>query len=264
MRRIEVTPAATVVFYRAFLTMVTLLVFVRPLRPPALPRRWATLLAFGALQASTYVFYLSSYRYTSVANAAFLHYLAPVFVLLLAPLLLRERVQQRVLLAVVPALVGTALLTGMRELLRGHFSPGDLLAIASALTYAGYTLLGRAIGQRTNALRVALWVHVVAVPFVGGFNLLVSGDFVVALSELPYVLLLAFVSTTLAFVLFFRGLQVVPASQATLVMLLSPVTNALLAWLVVGEPLALRQALGAVLVVLAAYLVQRRRIDDSD
>lgn len=260
MRRIETTPAATIVFYRAFLTVVMLLLFVRPLRPPTLPRRWITLLGFGALQAATYLFYLTSYRYTSVANAAFLHYLAPVFVLLLAPRLLREQVRRTVLLAVIPALVGTTLLTGMTELLRGRFSPGDLLAIASALTYAGYTLLGRAIGQRTSALRMALWVHIVALPFVGGFNLLTSGSFAVALSELPYVLLLALVSTALAFVLFYRGLQVVPASQATLVMLLSPVTNALLAWLVVGEPLTLRQALGAALVVLAAYLAQRRRI----
>ncbi len=259
MRRIQATPAPTVVFYRATLALLALALLVRPRALPRGWRVWRAFLGFGALQAATYLFYLSAYRYTSVANAAFLHYLAPVFVLLLAPLALGERVGKRILLALLPALAGTLLLTGADNLLHNGLSLGDLLAICSALTYAGYTLLGRGTGRTTGALHLALWVHLVAAGCVGLFNLAVpGGGFAVAPGDWAFVVLLALVSTTAAFILFFKGLQSVPASRATLVMLLSPVTNALLAWLILKEALTPPQIFGAGLIVVAAALAARR------
>ncbi|MGC9357390.1 MAG: DMT family transporter [Anaerolineae bacterium] len=263
VRQIQATSAATLVFYRVFLTVIVLLLWTRRLCPPTSRREWLSLAGFGTLQAATYLLYLSAYRHTTVANAAFLHYLAPVFVLLLAPSVLGERVERRILLALAPALMGTALLTG-GDWFSGEvvFSSGDLLATCSALTYAGYTVMARATGHRTGALRMTLWVHLMGLPVIILFNLVMHhGGFVAASCDWPYVLLLAFVSTTLAFILFFRGLQMLPASQGTLIMLLTPVISALLAWLLLDEPLPPRQGVGAIFIVLAAFLAQSHRTE---
>ena len=258
MRQIKGTPAPTVVFYRVLLTALTLLLITRPRTPPQGRREWLTFLGFGSLQAATYLFYLSAFRYTTVATVAFLHYLAPVFVLLLAPLVLKERIREKLGFALLMALGGTTLLTGW---LAGglHFSAGEGLAVCSALTYAGYTLMGRAVGAESEPRRTALWVHILALPIVVGFNLFSGkGGFVVAPGDWPYVTLLALISTTLAFVLFFKGLQMIPASQATLVMLLSPVTNAALGWWLLGETLTPQQLIGAALMLGAVVLAQSK------
>jgi drug/metabolite transporter (DMT)-like permease len=260
MNRINGTPAPTVVFFRVLLAVGALLIIAQDRTPPQTLREGLTFLGLGCLQAATYLFYLSAFRTTSVANAAFLHYLAPVFVLLLAPVTLGERVDGRLLGALFPALVGTALLTGSYRLTGGvQLKPGDGLATCSAVTYAGYTLLGRATGsqQQVGAPRMALWVHVMALPLIAGFNALTDwGGFAVAAEDWPYIVLLAFISTALAFMLFFKGLQMLPASQSTLIMLLTPVTSALLAWLILDEPLTLFQILGAALIVGAAWLAR--------
>ncbi len=258
MRQIKGTPAPTVVFYRVLITALTLLLIARPRTPPQGRREWFTFLGFASLQAATYSFYLSAFRYTTVANVAFLHYLAPVFVLLLAPLVLKERIRGKLIFSLLMALAGTTLLTGW---LTGglHFSPGEGLAVCSALTYAGYTLMGRVVGAASDPRRTALWVHILALPMVVGFNLFSGeGGFVIASGDWLYVALLALLSTTLAFVLFFKGLQVIPASQATLVMLLSPVTNAVLGWWLLGETLAPQQLIGATLMLGAVVLAQSK------
>jgi len=258
MRQIKGTPAPTVVFYRVLITALTLLLIAKPRTPPQGRREWFTFLGFASFQAATYSFYLSAFRYTTVANVAFLHYLAPVFVLLLAPLVLKERVRGKLFLSLLMALAGTTLLTGW---LTGglHFSPGEGLTVCSALTYAGYTLMGRAVGKDSSPRRTALWVHILALPPVVGFNLLSGkGGFVVAPGDWLYVALLALISTTLAFVLLFKGLQLIPASQATLIMLLSPVTNAFLGWWLLGETLAPQQLAGTALIIGAAALAQSK------
>ncbi len=267
MNQIDGTPAPTVVFFRVLLAVGALLVIARDRTPPRTLREGLTFLGFGCLQAATYLFYLSAFRTTSVANAAFLHYLAPVFVLLLAPVALGERVGGKLLGALLPALLGTALLTGSYRLTGGlRLRPGDGLATCSAVTYAGYTLLGRATGyrQQIGARRMALWVHVMALPLIAVFNVVTGwGGFAVAPPDWPYIALLALISTALAFVLFFKGLQLLPASQSTLVMLLTPVTSALLAWLILEEPLSPLQALGAALIIGAAWWAQRAPITPS-
>jgi len=264
MRRITGTPAPTVVFYRVLLAASVLLLITPDREPPRTWREGLTFLGFGSLQAVTYLCYLSAFRTTSVANAAFLHYLAPVFVLLLAPVTLGEQVGGRLFGALFPALVGTALLTGIYRLVGGlRLTLGDGLAICSALTYAGYTLLGRATGyrQQIDARRMAWWVHVMALPLIAVFNTVTAwGGFTVAPTDWPAIALLALISTALAFVLFFRGLQLLPASRSTVIMLLTPVTSALLAWLILGEPLTLLQVGGAMLIAGAAWLAQRARV----
>jgi DME family drug/metabolite transporter len=214
MRQIHTTPTATVVVYRLLIGMATLGLLARGLTWPKARREQLLLIASGLLYGVTALLYIGSYRYTSIAKAGFLHYLAPLFVMLLAPLVLREKPQPLVLAAAGLAVPGVLLLLKL-DLQHGLSLTswrGDALAAASAVTF-----------------RVA------------------AGDW-------PGVIGLGVIASALAFALFYRGLRFIPAAQATLIMLLSPVTNALLGYLLADEGLTPGQVVGAGLILTAAAL----------
>ncbi len=262
MRQIHATPTTAVVIYRLLIGAAALWLMVR--RPPW-PRSRAErtlLIASGFLYGITALLYIGAYRYTSIAKAGFLHYLAPVFVMLLAPLVVRERPRPAQVLALALAIPGVMLLLklDLRHGISLDTWRGDALAAASAVTYAAYTLLGRKL-HSAQALATAFWVHVFAlIPALGIGGLTRAGSLRVAPGDWPGVIRLGIVSSALSFALFYRGLRFMPAAQATLIMLLSPVTNALLGYLLAGEALTPLQATGAFLVLAAAVLAQQNGV----
>jgi len=256
MRQIHTTPTATVVVYRLLIGMATLGLLARGLTWPKARREQLLLIASGLLYGVTALLYIGSYRYTSIAKAGFLHYLAPLFVMLLAPLVLREKPQPLVLAAAGLAVPGVLLLLRL-DLQHGLSLTswrGDALAAASAVTYAGYTLLGRRL-RSLQAVQTAFWVHGFALlPALGMALPTGAAAFRVAAGDWPGVIGLGVIASALAFALFYRGLRFIPAAQATLIMLLSPVTNALLGYLLADEGLTPGQVVGAGLILTAAAL----------
>ncbi len=259
MRQIHATPTATVVVYRLAIGAVTLALLARRPQWPRARQERRLLITSGLLYGITAVLYIGAYRYTTIAKAGFLHYLAPVFVLLLAPLTLREKPHRMVVVAAALAMPGVILLLrlSIQHGLSLETWRGDLLAAASAVTYAGYTLLGRQMRSQ-QPLQTAFWVHSFAL--LPALVMTLSGGlsaFRVAAGDWPGVIGLGVIASAFAFTLFYHGLRYLPAAQATLIMLFSPVTNALLGYLLAGESLTFAQMIGAGLILTAAALAQK-------
>jgi drug/metabolite transporter (DMT)-like permease len=252
------TPPTTIVLYWVLIATTALGLVTRPKDLPLRgPHEAGTLLIFGMLLAATYLAFITSYTLTRVANAAFLHYLSPVFVMIFAYLTLKERVSAWMLLSVGLGIGGAALLTGTR-LGQSGARLGDALATGSAVTYAVYTVMGRVSGQWMTARHLSFWAHAFALPFIALYNLVgPGGGFSVARADWPYIVMLALFSTALPFTLTIKGLQHLPASRSSLILLLSPVTASLLGWLLLGQSIGVGQGVGIVLVVAAATLASQ-------
>jgi drug/metabolite transporter (DMT)-like permease len=96
------------------------------------PRRWGWLIARGFFGGTAVVAYFSAMQRIPVGEATLLNYTQPVFTMLAAWLLLRERPPRRALLALPLTLLGVALIVGIR--LRDlHASVGQLLGLSSAV-----------------------------------------------------------------------------------------------------------------------------------
>lgn len=182
----------------------------------------------------------------------------PVLILLLAVLVLRERVAAATVLAVVAALVGV-LLVIYRPGVAGD-AIGVALTVAAVAACACYTVLTRRLLLDDSSLLVALVQQAAALTFAvvlaGG-----SSAFGVADRGLPAeasTWLLAASSGAVyygfAFWFYVGGLRGVPASIAGAFLPLIPVFGLAAAYLV-GERLLDRQWLGAALVILATVAV---------
>jgi drug/metabolite transporter (DMT)-like permease len=96
------------------------------------PRRWGWLFARGLFGGSAVVCYFSGMQRISVGEATLLNYTQPIFTMLAAWLLLRERPPRRALVALPLTIFGVSLIVGIR-VSDFHASVGQLLALGSAV-----------------------------------------------------------------------------------------------------------------------------------
>jgi drug/metabolite transporter, DME family len=179
----------------------------------------------------------------------------PVLAGLLARVLLGERPGREWLVATGVCVTGLALLV----LSGGGGADGDalgvLLAVLAGLGYAAYTVLAKALLREGTAS-----APVMAAAFGLGGLLLVPVLLTQPLGWLAtpdgaaLALYLGLATTTLAYVLFGRGLAVLPAGPVTTLVLAEPVVATLLGTVVLGERLPLLGAVGAALVLVGLVL----------
>jgi DME family drug/metabolite transporter len=241
------------------------------LLPQVRRRPTARMLGVAACYAATMILFVLANKLTTAASTIYLQSTAPLFVLLLSPWLLGERVRRADLVSMAAIAVGLVLLvTGLEPASVTAPSPlrGNLLAALSGLTWAltimGLRGLGRGGGGAAtegdhgtppapgdDALVAAFWGNVLAAAAALPLSLPLPS------SRVTDWLLLAFLGLfqiALAYVLLSRGLGGVPALEASLLLLLEPVLNPLWTWLAHGERVGPRVLAGGAMILTATLL----------
>jgi DME family drug/metabolite transporter len=210
--------------------------------------------------AATFVLYTLANKQTTAANTIFLQDTAPLYLLVLSPLLLRERIKRADVALLAAMAAGAALLfTAGADPVATAPNPrlGDTLALTAGATWALCLL-----GLRWIASRPASGAEPLAVIVAGCLLALAVGS----LAEWPQpiypsaewtpanwaaVTYLGVVQIGLAYVLVTRGLAEVPALEASLLLLAEPVLAPVWAWLSLGETPRTTAVVGGI-VILAA------------
>ncbi len=246
-------PALAIVFGRA---VITSLFFVAVFRPRLSEARWST----AGCYAGMVIGFVCATRLTTAANAAFLQYTGPLYVLALAPFFLKEKFRRLDAVCVVVALAGMSLI--LTESPPGH-RLGDLVALASGAFY-GFTML--LLRRDATAGKVAEGVR-------GGTPMASTllGNILAAVVVLPFaasdvpgalttrgllvLLYLGVVQLGLGYVFLNRALHRLPASTVSVIMMTEPVMNPLWVFLGLGE-LPTGRALAGGVIVLGAVTVR--------
>lgn len=225
---------------------------------------WRPLLV-GVAYAATMVLFVLANRLTTSAHAVFIQATSPVYLAVLAPLLLREPTRGRDLAFLVPMMAGLALfLLGAQEPSRTAPNPalGNILATVSGVCWA-FTTLGirwlatmdpgkgtpmaaMVAGNLVACLAAAplAWPLPVTIPTPDWAILLYLGLFQIAL---PYALIA-------------RAMDRVRALDAALIFLIEPALNPLVAWVFHREVPGTWAIVGAVLILLTTVA---RAADDA-
>jgi drug/metabolite transporter, DME family len=220
----------------------------------------AKLIAYGLSIALVTATYYGAIDRLKVAVAIVLQYSAPVLVVAWSVLVRRRRPSNILLIALVAAVIGVVLVSGLLVGGTGDVDPvGVAFGLASAAFFASYTLLSDEAGPvygplgamfRAFAVASAFWVAVQA--FAGWPGPLFDPD---------NALRIAFVGvfgTLMPFLLYVWGIQHVRAERGVIAATLEPVLAALVAWTFLNESLSPIQIAGGALVIGAVVALQRR------
>ncbi len=202
-----------------------------------------------------------------VAIVALVLYTQPLWTILLGAILLGEHITTRKLVSAALAFAGvTVILIGSWTSGTSRLLFGFTASVAASVFVSLWVIWGRKSGINKQ--------HFITTTFGWGFfttlwlivlwpvlNLLVTEPSVTRLStNFPlslwiYLLLFAIVGGIIPSFCFFKGLRVVDASVAGIILLLEPVSAAFLAAILFGQSLSVTTIAGGALILLSNYLV---------
>ncbi len=224
---------------------------------------WRRVLALAAMGGIGYVgqsfCFFSALNHAQASLVALLLYLYPLFVTILAAVFLKERLTTAAVIALVLCSVGAGLTVG-----GGEGSPlGIALGLAAAVIYSVYIIVGARVTAGVNPIATTTVICTAAALVYGAVGLLRLGagvppQFPASAGGWLALAAIALLSTVLAILTFFAGLQRLGAAQASMLSTLEPVVTVLLAALLLGEHIGGTQALGGGLILAGVLWLTRR------
>lgn len=223
---------------RSIFASIVFLIYLR--RIPIRFSMWQ-LLAAGMFILTQFLF-VTSTKMTTAANAIFLQYTAPVYVVLLAFWLLREKPARTDWISMLIIFIGLTLFFGDKLSTDGFY--GNLLAILSGVTSAVMMVAFRAQKDGNPAesnLIAFLLTATLGFPFVLKETWTITNWSILAF--------LGVFQIGLAFIFFTQGIKHIPALEANLIGTLEPVLNPIWVFLFYGESMGAFALIGGLVVL---------------
>jgi drug/metabolite transporter (DMT)-like permease len=233
---------------------------------PAARRGWSwRSILVGCAYAGTMISYVLANKLTTAANAVFLQSTAPLYILLIGPLLLSETIRRRQLFFMIALAAGMSMIVAgghaesatAPEPLRGNIV-GVMTGVCWALTIIGLRWLGRDQPGESSPTGAAAAVA--------------GGNLIACLATIPAALPIESATTVdwaavtflglfqiaLAYVFMVHGVRRVGALEVSLLVLLEPVLGPLWAWLIHAERPSNPALLGGAIMFIAAAVYTAR------
>lgn len=231
------------------------------LAPAARRRPSARVLGVAAAYAVTMILFVQANKLTTAASTIFLQATAPLYVLLLGPLLLREPIRRQDLLYMAALALGLGLLVAgaapasatAPDPPRGNVL-GALAGLTWALTIMGLRGLARGspvAAAASTAVTASFWGSVLACAAALPASLPLAPGRPTDWLALAF---LGIFQIAAAYLLLTRGIGRLRALETSLLLLLEPVLNPLWAWLVHGERPGTWSLAGGALILLATLV----------
>lgn len=225
-----------------------------------LKRHAVILFLSGIALAGNWVFLYQSYDYTTLTNATLGYYFAPVFVMLLSPIVLKEKLTIKKVICIFIAVIGMVSIVS-----NGLRAPGveDLLGITfgivAAVFYAALMLLNKFI-KEVNRLEVTIIQLGVTAFILLPYVLLTEGlnMFSVSSSSIPFIIFLGIVNTGIGFWLFFSGMENLKGQSIAMLSYVDPFVAILISGLILQEPFTLLQVIGGLLLLGSTFVSEAR------
>ncbi|MFN3479172.1 MAG: DMT family transporter [Thermodesulfovibrionales bacterium] len=228
--------------------------------------RLVPLLILGPLSLINSYSFFYSYKNTTVANAVLTHYTAPIFVALLAPIFLKERLTLRLAIAVLVSTAGLWIMLNMsaKDLMNlivagDKDTRGIIAGLISGIAYAFIVITFRVFSQNYHPLVLTFAQNTIIAfilfpyPALAGSNRFSIYNNTIA-QGLWAVAVMGIVHSTIAPLLYFRGIRTVTANRAAILGYLEPVCAILLGFIFLDEVISLRTFIGGSMILFSGYL----------
>lgn len=209
----------------------------------------------GVLLTMGSLFYFYSLKYLSAGITTVIFFLYPALIASLAVPVYKEKLKPLLILALLLAIGGIILVSGISSQVGGLPYQGVALALLACLSYSIYGLIGQKTVAGTDPLSLTATMSLVAVIVIACFsNRELQFLFHLTPNQIYIGLMMALLNTLLAVLLFLKGVQKIGAARASLVSTVEPPLCLLLAFLILGETLTPLQLIGSLLVFASMLL----------
>lgn len=259
-------PSGFIAFSRGVIGTACLMVFAlitkTQISLKSIKKNIILLIISGAAIGFNWILLFEAYRYTSVSTATLCYYMAPVFVMLVSPLFLGERLTVLKLFCVVLSLIGMFFVSGVAggQMPTGNEFIGIVSGLSAAVLYATVIVLNKKLKgiSSHNTTLVQLGVAgLVVMPYALLAEELTPDLF----SPLAVGLLICVgvIHTGGAYLLYFGAIKGVPAQTAAIFSYIDPAVAIVLSALILGQKMNILSSIGAVLILSSAIISEMEK-----
>jgi drug/metabolite transporter (DMT)-like permease len=226
----------------------------------------------GVFLALHFATWITSLEYTTVASSVVLVSTSPLWVALLSPLVLRERLTRAVLVGMLLALTGGVVIAlsdacvwqnglscpSLAEFVQGGAFFGNFLALAGAWMVAGYLLIGRRLRSKMSLIPYIFVVYsIAAIALI--VIMFAAGETPLGYPPMTYVwmLLLALVPQLIGHSTYNWALRYMPAALVAVTTLGEPIGSTILAYFLLREAPTWIKLGGATMILAGIWLASK-------
>ncbi|MEH7307977.1 DMT family transporter [Neobacillus drentensis] len=246
-----------------FLLIASFLVKHKP-SYQALKENALLLLLSGAAIGLNWIFLFESYRYTTISNATISYYFAPIFVMILAPWVLKEKLTSVKVICIVSAMIGLFLIVnpgaGGSSASQNH-TLGIFYGLIAAAFYASVVLMNKFIKNLSGfeiTLIQLMAAALVLLPYIlwqGNLNFAGLNS-----TSIINILILGILHTGLAYFLYFTSIQELKGQTIAVLSYIDPISAVIIAAIFLNEGMTLIQMLGGALVLGSTFLSEKLEV----
>jgi drug/metabolite transporter (DMT)-like permease len=229
-------------------------------------RHYPLLIVLGLISSFHFVLFVIAVQKTFIANALILVNTAPILVLLLAPVFLKEAITNVDIASVVITFIGAGLIVGFDKIMLTHAHlVGDFCALGSAFCYALYIILARKLREIYASQTIMFWFFGLGAAFllIGG---IITKDPLFpspSLASLVFLALLGIFPTGIGHFSYNLSLKYIPAAKASTIILLEPVTGTIFALFFLREIPPITSFLGILIALFGISIASVAHLSDN-
>jgi drug/metabolite transporter (DMT)-like permease len=267
MARLQDMSVGSIIFYRVLFGLSAILCYLAitgNLGQLSLKRKKNYLLLLGIFYVLQMFSYYSAIRYLGASSAVLLLYTDPIYLTLLAPLLLGEKNTEKTLFALFLGLIGVFYVTrpegGFEHLDFGsNYLKGVFFGLTGGLFSSGVIISVRYLRNEYSGLTQLFWQSAISLVFLSPFAVSLPGH--VLVSNLQTLTLFGFLITGVGAVFYIRGVAGVNAITGSIFSLLEPVSCIFFDYTVLGNPIHEGMLIGCFFILAAALVISLDNIE---
>lgn len=205
----------------------------------------------GVFIGINWILLFEAYRYTTVATATLCYYMAPIFVTIASPFILKEKLTFKKVLCILTALLGMVFVSGIVGTGSLQISAlGIICGLGAAFFYACVVLLNKFI-KDISAYDKTMTQLFVASSVILPYTLLTADVSLTALDAkaLVCLLIVGVVHTGFAYMIYFSSIGTLKAQTVAIFSYIDPVIAIILSALLLKEKMGIFSIIGAVLIL---------------
>lgn len=220
------------------------------------------LIPSGIALGAGWVLLFQGYKNTTVSIATLSYYIAPVFIVILSIIVLKEKITRKKILCIIVAIIGLLLVLDIKNL--GNIGDNNLLGIIysvlAAVFYAIVVILNKFI-KKLSGSKVTIVQLLVSTIILMPFTILNSTRSLMSLDMLSLFLLLfvGIVHTGIAYLLYFSSVKEIEGQSIAILSYMDPIFALVIAGLFLGEKMTLIQLFGGILILGSAYVSESKK-----
>lgn len=260
-RRYIPLSSALLAFFRGLIGSVSLLAFIKLRRTETWEgmgvKKFAGLIINGAFLGINWILLFEAFNYTTIAKATLCYYMQPTIVLLISPLVFKEKLTVKKILCALVAFVGMIFISGVIgvDVVQAGELKGILLGIGAACFYSSVVILNKKIAnvdvyQKTIIQLIS--AAIILIPYLA-----ITEDFKHIVFSANLVLLLLIVGiihTGVVYALYFGSMSGLKAQTISTLSYIDPIVAMIVSALIFAERMSIWGIIGAVLIIGSAIV----------